>query len=55
MVQARNVLKRLNMERLFAETEERALTKGKNLRAKIAEKLYLGTYCLINDCAINGT
>ena len=38
MVQARNVLKRLNMERMFADTEERALTKGKNMRAKITEK-----------------
>ncbi len=38
MVQARNVLRRLNMERMIVETEERFITKGKNLRAKIAEK-----------------
>ena len=38
MAQARNVLQRLNMERLFADTELRFITKGKNLREKIAEK-----------------
>ena len=55
MVQARNVLRRLNMEKLVAETEERFITKGKICGRKLQKNLYLETYCLTNDCAINGT
>ena len=41
MVQARNVLKRLNMERLFAEIEERALTKGKSAGENCRKSCFL--------------